>query len=65
MPKPIPALPRSSVGTDRRPFDESVKENLEVIAGLRGSRVTQLKPSATLDEVAAKLNEVIALLQGR
>lgn len=65
MPKPIPTLPRSSIGTDRRPFDEAVKENLEVIAGQRGGKLAALKPGAALDDVAAKLNEVIALLQGR
>lgn len=65
MPKPVPPLPRSSVGTDRRPFDEAVKENLEVIAGQRGTKLVALKPAATLDDVVAKLNEVIVLLQGR
>lgn len=65
MPKPVPPLPRSSVGTDRRPFDEVVKENLEVITGQRGVKLATLKTGATLDEVAAKLNEVIVLLQGR
>jgi len=36
-----------------------MKENLEILTGLRGSSLTKLDSSATLSEVITKLNEVI------
>lgn len=36
-----------------------IKENLEILTGLRGSSLTKLDSSATLSEVITKLNEVI------
>lgn len=36
-----------------------IKENLEILTGLRGSSLTKLDSSATLSEVIDKLNEVI------
>lgn len=55
-----PAIPAVSVQ------DQSVarllrpiKENLEILTGLRGESLTKLDSSATLSEVITKLNEVI------
>lgn len=59
----IPSLPASAVGSDRAPFDTAVKECLEVITGQRGGRIAPLRSSATLADVIAKVNEIIARLQ--
>lgn len=59
----IPNIPRSAMGTDRAPFDVAVKEVLEVLIGARGGRIQPLPASATLDDVIAKVNEIIARLQ--
>lgn len=62
MPKRvIPAAPAS--GQDRGPFDRAVKENLELIIGQRGGRIEPLASTATLADVVAKVNELIAQLQ--
>lgn len=63
MPKQVPNLPRSSVGTDRRPFDEIVKERLDLLAGQRGVKVKELPATATSAEIISKVNELIRLLQ--
>ena len=61
----IPPVPRSAATSDRHLFDSAVKESLEVLRGEIGDRLTELDPaSATLDDVIAKLNELIVLLQG-
>lgn len=63
MKKPaIPQAPRE--GQARGQFDQSLKESLEVIMGRRGAKLTPLPETATVAEVAAKLNEIIAVLQG-
>lgn len=50
---------------ERRTFDESVKERLEVIEGLRGGKIAPLDPeTATTAQCATKINEILALLQG-
>lgn len=36
-----------------------IKENIEILTGLRGESLTKLDSSATLSEVITKLNEVI------
>lgn len=36
-----------------------IKENIEILTGLRGESLTKLSSSATLSEVIDKLNEVI------
>lgn len=60
---PLPQVPRSAIGTDRRPFDEAIKETLEVLTGVRAGRIAALRESASLDDVIAKINEIIARLQ--
>lgn len=59
----IPSIPKSSMGTERRPFDEALKENIEILTGQRGGRIDELSASATLAEAVAKINEVIRRLQ--
>lgn len=49
---------------ERRSFDGAVKETLEIITGRRGTPIKALQSGASSDEIAAKINEVIALLQG-
>lgn len=59
----IPRVPPTP-DAERRGFDEAVKERQEVIAGLRGQRITPLNTStATATQCAIKINELLALLQ--
>lgn len=48
---------------ERRSFDGAVKETLEIICGRRGVPIKLLQSGASLEEVVAKINEVIRLLQ--
>lgn len=59
----VPPVPRSAIGTDRAPFDQAVKENLDVLLGRIGDRIEPLHADATLYEVVAKLNELILRLR--
>lgn len=59
-----PAIPQVPRGTDPRDrFDAAVKETLEIVAGRRGTPIKPLLTTATTAEIAAKLNEVLELLQ--
>lgn len=59
----IPRVPPTE-NSERRGFDEAVKERLEVVSGLRGGKLTTLDPAtATAAQCAAKINEILALLQ--
>lgn len=57
----IPAVQASTV-VDRRlaTIIEPIKQNIEMITGVRGGRTEQLDNTADLDQVITKLNEVIA-----
>lgn len=57
--RPIPAIP-STVDRELRSFLDPLKENVEVAIGLRGTTIKPLTGSPTLEEVAKKLNEIIA-----
>lgn len=63
MRKPaLPAIPKQ--GEDRARFDSAVKENLNVLTGRIGGAITPLdRDTATLDDVAAKINEILEQLQ--
>jgi hypothetical protein len=62
MKKPaIPHVPRD--GQPRAQFDQAVKETLEVMTGRRDGKVQPLPNDASLADVTAKLNELIARLQ--
>ena len=56
------AIP-SPTDTNRRMFDEAVKENLEVIMGVRGGRMKPLPATASFEDVIAKVNEILEKLQ--
>jgi hypothetical protein len=59
----IPRVPPTS-DAESMAFNTAVKERLELMFGVRGTAIKLLEPStATTAEVAAKLNELIALLQ--
>lgn len=58
-----PAIPQPPQDAARAPFDRATKECLEVIMGRRGGRISPLAATATLDDVIAKVNEIIARLQ--
>lgn len=58
----IPPVPKSS-DLARTKFDEAVRENLQIITGQRVDPVAELLPTASLDDVILKLNELIRRLQ--
>lgn len=41
-----------------------IKENIELLTGVRGGELEQLPTTATLDDVIAKVNEIVARLNG-
>jgi hypothetical protein len=60
---PIPPLPKD--GESRTRFDQALKESVEIIKGDRGTRIEPLdEVTATTQQVAVKINEIIALLHG-
>ena len=62
MRKPgIPPIPRA--GEDRVRFDGAVKESLETLKGDRGGKINPLNTAATAEQIALKVNEILALLQ--
>ena len=62
--RPIPAVPKESAESGRLLFDTAVKESIEMLTGRRGAKIAPLKPGATTDQIAAKINEIIQHLQG-
>lgn len=56
----IPAIPQADpqVASVLR----AIKENIEIISGVRGSRVQGLPTDSNIDDVIAKINEIIAKL---
>lgn len=61
MSKPgIPSVPPSLPQVYN--FLEAVKTNIELLTGVRGGTIEVLSPDATLADVIAKVNEVIARL---
>lgn len=62
MKKPaIPQVPRGN--QPREGFDQAVKEILEAMTGRRGNPVQPLPADASLADVVAKVNELIARVQ--
>lgn len=59
----IPSTAGVADPSARRVLDP-MKEVVESIAGRRGAKITALPSTATLDDAIAKINEVIARLQG-
>lgn len=59
---PIPSVPTGD--RTRAGFDSAVKERLELLGGERNTKIKPLDPeTATLSDIATKLNELIYLLQ--
>jgi len=63
MRKPgIPPVPKKV--DDRTRFDGAVKESLEIVMGRAKNKSALLDPTtATLDDVVAKVNELLLTLQ--
>lgn len=57
----IPVAPKDD--PKRARFDLAIKECLERIMGRRGSKIEPLPANATIDDVIAKVNEIIGQLQ--
>lgn len=57
----IPQVP--SPNQPRRAFDVALKENLEVISGVRGATIELLDDSASTQEIIDKINAIINKLQ--
>ncbi len=58
----IPPVPRA--GEDRTRFDGAIKESMEIIMARRALPIARLDPStATAEDCANKINEILARLQ--
>jgi hypothetical protein len=57
----IPQVPRGN--QPREAFDLAVKENIELITGRRGGGIQPLATDASLADVIAKINELVARIQ--
>lgn len=55
------AVPQATA--NQTEINRSVKENLEMLVGLRGNRIALLSDSATTAEIIAKINEIIEARQ--
>ncbi len=55
------AIPQPTA--DQTEINRAVKENLEILQGLRGGTIAQLPTTATTAEIIAKLNEIVSRLQ--
>ena len=55
-----PAIPAISV-MDRKLANllGPIKQNIEILTGIRGGRIVHLSDTATVDEAVAKINEII------
>ena len=60
----IPSIP-ATVSGELFPVLISMKENIELLTGVRGGNIDQLSASATTAEIVAKINEIIVRLNGR
>lgn len=58
-----PGIPSPPYDPSRARFDSALKETLEQITGVRGTRITQLNANASLSDVITKINELITVLQ--
>ena len=59
----IPAIPQVSL--ELQTMLQSMKENIELITGVRGGNIASLSSTATLSETITKVNELITRLNGR
>ena len=54
-----------AVSKEVRPHIEALKENIEELRGIRGEKIKPLDPgTATLSDVASKVNELLTVFQG-
>lgn len=60
----IPSIP-TTAARELFPILMSMKENIELLTGVRGGNISQLSASATNDEIVSKINEIIVRLNGR
>lgn len=60
----IPAIP-ATVSRELFPVLTSLKENIELLTGVRGGNIDKLSASATTAEIVDKINEIIVRLNGR
>lgn len=58
-----PAIPMPPIDSRRGRFDSAIKEHLEIISGLRGSKIKLLDANASNSDVIAKINEILEMLQ--
>jgi len=60
-----PAIPevRITIPADIRRVLEPLKENVEQITAVRGDEIEELPSTATVVQIIAKINEILARLQ--
>lgn len=58
----IPSTPKPD--ENRARFDQALRENVEIITGIRSEPISLLDPAnATTEDCANKINEILARLQ--
>lgn len=58
----IPPTPKP--GENRARFDQALRENVEIVTGRRSDPIALLDPAtATAEDCASKINEILARLQ--
>ena len=58
----IPSTPKP--GENRTRFDQALRENIEIITGIRSEPISLLDPAnATTEDCANKINEILARLR--
>jgi hypothetical protein len=60
----IPAIPATSAN-ELVPVLISMKENIELLTGVRGGNILSLNSTASTSEIVSKINEIIDRLNGR
>ena len=60
----IPSIP-TTASRELFPILMSMKENIELLTGIRGGNISPLTATASTDDIVAKVNEVIERLNGR
>lgn len=60
----IPQIPKGVLDPQLTRVLEALKENFEILSGQRGDKVLPLPTGASLDEVVAKVNDLVSRSSG-
>lgn len=58
-----PGIPAPLRAADLYPTVEALRQNVEIVTGRRGTKISPLESTATLADVIDKVNEILAAMQ--